>query len=909
MNGTIDLNPQRWARVEELFDKAAELPAGDRAAFLHDACKGDSKLRDYIVSLLDSDMARSTIVEESIRNVLATAMPGVAEDEDNAGRRIGPYRIVRTIGTGGMGVVYLAERADDQFEQQVAIKVVRQRLLDPGVRERLRAERQILANLDHPNIARLFDGGTLDDGTPYLVMEYVDGVPIDEYCDRNRLDIESRLALFDRVCGAIHHAHQNLVVHRDIKASNILVTGDGVPKLLDFGIARLLDAGNPAGPDAAPATGLTRVGAVILTPESAAPEQVRGGTITTATDVYALGVLLYRLLTGMAPYEMSMNRPAEIPRIILESEPLPPSVKVRRPERTGGSGALAMENIAERRATTADRLTRRLRGDLDNIVQMALRKDPGRRYRTVNAFSEDLRRHLSFHPVVARPDTWRYRTATFLRRHTAVTAMSASIAALLVAFAVAVTIQNYRIAEERDKALQISTFLEEIFMEPDPGNARGASITAREILEKGAARIATQLDGRPAVQAALMSTIGRVYYELGEYDSAVETLEESLRIQQVMLGNKGADVTADKMHLAAALTRKAEYDRALTLFDELLSERRRLHGADGPEVAEALYFAAEAYYSSGDAERAEEAARRSIDIYSALEGDYSAEIAGEESLLARILQDRHELDEAESLLRDAIERVRGSLGDDHPDMAYYTQNLAVVMQAKGDLDAAEKLYSDTINLTRRVLGDSHSHLGGALAMLGQLHRQRQEYDKAEEALREALRVDRLAFKDDHPHVAYDMVSLGMLLHDMGNLREAESQLRQALDIYDKSLSPNHQYVASALTQLGYVLTDAGKAAAAEPLLERAIEIRRRDYGPAHPLLAATLSIAGYNQMALKRYERAEPLLTESYPVLREQVGESDERATRVQGWIADLYERWGREKEAASYRTTAQKTP
>lgn len=903
-SGTIDLNPQRWARVEELFDEAAELPADERPAFLNAACKGDSALREYIASLLDSDMAESTIVEESIKSVLAAAVPGVAEGEDNAGRRIGPYRIVRGIGTGGMGVVYLAERADGQFEQQVAIKVVRQRLLDPDVKARLRAERQILANLDHPNIARLFDGGTLDDGTPYLVMEYIDGVPIDEYCDRHRLDIESRLELFDRICAAIHHAHQNLVVHRDIKASNILVTSDGVPKLLDFGIARLLDAG-----DAAATAGLTRVGAVILTPESAAPEQVSGGSITTATDVYALGVLLYRLLTGTAPYELSMSRPADIPRIILESEPPPPSVRVRRPEGTGGSGTLALERTAERRGTTVDRLSRRLRGDLDNIVQMALRKEPERRYRTVNAFSEDLRRHLSFHPVVARPDTWRYRTSTFLRRHTAIAAMSASIAALLVTFAVAVTIQNYRIAEERDKALQISTFLEEIFMEPDPGNARGASITAREILEKGAARIATQLDGRPAIQAALMSTIGRVYYDLGEYDSAVETLEESLRIQQQTLGNNDADVAADKTSLAAALTLKAEYDRAVALFEESLSERRRLHGTGSPEVAETLYFAAEAYYSSGRSARSEEAARHSIDIYSALEGDYSAEIARDESLLARILQDRHELDEAESLLRSAIDRVRGSRGEDHPEMTYYMQNLAVVLQAKGDLDGAERLYAETIELTRRVLGDNHSHLANTFAMIGQLHRQRRDYEKAEEAFREALRVDRVAFRPDHPHVAYDMVSLGMLLHDMGNLGEAESQLRQALEIYDKSLSPNHQYTASALTQLGYVLTDAGKADAAEPLLERAIEIRRRDYDPEHPLLAATLSIAGYNQMALKRYEQAESLLVESYPVLREQVGENDQRAQRVQGWIADLYERSGRPKDAASYRTTAQKTP
>jgi serine/threonine protein kinase len=377
------------------------------------------------------------------------AMPPVSVSDEFAGERIGPYRILRAIGSGGMGVVYLAERADEQYEQNVAIKLVRQRLLDPDIAKRLLSERQILADLDHPNIARLLDGGTLADGTPYLVMEYIEGLPLDEYCDRHELDIDARLGLFRTVCAAIHHAHQNLVVHRDIKSSNILVTAEGVPKLLDFGIARLIDTGNAA------SAGLTRAGAVMLTPENAAPEQVLNGAITTATDTYGLGVLLYRLLTGRAPYDIDMNKPREIPRVICETAPTLPSIKVRSPQ------ALSTEaddvpptsgTIARLRKTTVERLSRRLRGDLDNIVALALRKEAERRYRTVHEFAEDVRRHLASLPVLARPDTWHYRTSRFLRRHTAIAAMSASLVVLLISFAIAMSIQNRRIAEERDTA-------------------------------------------------------------------------------------------------------------------------------------------------------------------------------------------------------------------------------------------------------------------------------------------------------------------------------------------------------------------------------------------------------------------------------------------------------------------------
>ncbi|MEX2124134.1 MAG: serine/threonine-protein kinase [Woeseia sp.] len=713
-----ELNRERWARVEHLFDEVAEMSPTGRAAYLASACGNDLELREYIESLARSDIAKNTIIEDSIRGLLELAVPDLRSNSDVIGERIGPYRVVRAIGSGGMGVVYLAERADEQFRQQVAIKLVRQRLIDPEIEQRLVSERQILANLDHPNIARLFDGGTTTDGTPYLVMEYIDGLPIDDYCDGRRLSIHERLALFRTICSAVHYAHQNLVVHRDIKPTNILVTEDGTPKLLDFGIAKLLDAGGAA------TDGLTRDGAVMLTPENAAPEQVLNGRITTATDTYALGILLYRLLTGHRPCQVGSN-PREMALAICEQIPERASAVVTRRTDTSDSQAsgdapMTPELISRYRSTTLEKLVRRLKGDLDNIVQVALRKEPARRYRSVNEFSEDIRMHLASLPVLARPDSWHYRSGKFVRRHVAGVAMSSMLVALLAAFGVAMVVQNKRIVQERDTAKEVSTFLEEIFMAPDPGNARGLDITAKEILAKGADRISDQLGDRPVIQATLMGTIGRVYFNLGEYEPSIAMLEESLRIRRQALGEQHPDVAAGKNELAVSLIRTADFERARQLLEEALAQNRREYGESSTEAAANLYNLAALHQATGELDEAERFAGSSIAIYAQGGDRYAADLAEAKNALARILHDKNDLDGAETLEREAIALVKTHLGEDHPFMAYYLQNLAVVLQTKGDIDAAEAMLYESIAATRKVLGEEHSLLGGSLVRLGTL---------------------------------------------------------------------------------------------------------------------------------------------------------------------------------------------
>ena len=895
-----DPNPEQWARVEQLFDEVADMTPPDRAAYLAKACGADEKLRSYIESLARSDIANDSIIQDSIRGAVETAMPETRSITDVVGERIGPYRIVRVIGSGGMGVVYLAERADEQFRQRVAIKVVRQRLIYPEIVERLVSERQILANLHHPNIARLFDGGTTADGTPYLVMEYIDGLPIDDYCDGRRLDIHERLALFRTICSAVHYAHQNLIVHRDIKPTNILVTEDGIPKLLDFGIAKLLGAGGAA------VDGLTRDGAVMMTPENATPEQVLNGTITTATDTYALGVLLYRLLTGHPPYQIG-DSPREMALAICEQVPERPSVVVGRessaPSSSHGCRDIVSPHVISRyRGTATEKLKRRLKGDLDNIVLYALRKEPARRYRSVNEFADDIRLHLASLPVLARSDTWRYRTGKFVRRHVVGVAMSGTLVTLLAAFGATMTVQNKRITEERDTAEEVSTFLEEIFRAPDPGNARGLDITAKEILSMGAKNIRNQLEDRPAIQATLMETMGRVYFNLGEYEPSIAMLEESLSLRQESLGDDHPDVAASKNALAASLMRTAEYERARSLLEEALEVNHREHGKSSTQVASTMFNLAELLQATGKLDEAQAFASASIDIYAGQRDRYAVELAEAKNALARILRGKNELAEAERLQREAIALVEVRLGEDHPFIAYYLQNLAVVLQAQGELDAAEAMFYESIAVTRKVLGEKHHLLGSSLVMLGTLLHNKGQDDDAEKALRDALAVHSDAWGTEHPYVAYDMTSLAMLLHDKGLLDESESLLRDALQVYAGSVGPDHQYVASTLTELGSVLTEKGLPQDAEPLLSRALEIRAQAYTSTHPLVAATNTVYGHTLARLGRYDEAERLLVDNLGYLSSSTGGADRRSRRALAWIVSLYEDWGKAEEAERYR-------
>src|SRR5215470_5012884 len=584
------MNPERWRRIEELFRTAVDRPAVERDLYLTRVCSGDEELRREVLSLIARDTSEDFIQEP----IASAALSFTVEPKDDlTEERIGPYRVTRLIGRGGMGAVYEAERDAEQFQQQVAIKIIKRGMDTDFVRDRFLLERQILASLDHPHIARLFDGGVTQDGLPYFVMEFVAGEPITTYCRRRRLSVNKKLQLFRKVCSAVQHAHQKLVIHRDLKPSNILIAEDGAPKLLDFGIAKLLS------PDVSQSHTRTEAALRLMTPEYASPEQARGQAVATTTDVYSLGVVLYELLTERRPREFKTYLPGEIERAFHGAEIKEPSKVVSR---NTGAGA---------------RLARSLAGDLDNIVLMAMCKEPERRYQSVEQFSEDIRRHLAGMPVLARKDTFVYRTGKFIRRHKA----GVAILALLIVLAVAMAVLAARIARERDRANQeaataqaVTQSLVAMFEVTDPGKARGNVITARELLDQGAKKVVRELKNQPAVQAKLLDTIGQLYENIGLHDRAQPQLEEALRLRRQAVGNESPDVATSLNHLAELTYLKGDYVESESLLREALIMRRKLLGAESREVADSLNSLGQLMWKTGKLHEAGLLYRQALDL-------------------------------------------------------------------------------------------------------------------------------------------------------------------------------------------------------------------------------------------------------------------------------------------------------
>jgi serine/threonine-protein kinase len=785
-------------------------------------------------------------------------------------RRIGPYRVLREIGRGGMGAVYLAARADEQFEKHVAIKLVRGGPDSAEIVERFRRERQILASFDHPCIARMLDGGTTEDGFPYFVMEYIEGEPLDHYCDSRALPVTERLKLFASVCSAVQYAHRNLVVHRDLKPRNILVTSEGVLKLLDFGIAKLLN------PDS-PAEGQTVTGFVALTPEYASPEQVRGEPISTATDVYSLGVILYRLLTDRLPYRVRSRQVLEIVRAVCEEEP-------ERPSQAVGDFSP---------------LRKPLEGDLDTIVMTALRKDPLRRYPSVEALGEDVRRHLEGLPVAARKPTFSYRAQKFLKRHWLGVAATALVFTVLITAGIALAIQSARVARERDKAQKVSDFLVNLFRVSDPGEARGNTITAREILDKGSEEIRSELEEQPEVRAALMSTMGVVYTTLGLYDRALPLLEEALELRRQTLGEH-LDVAQSLTELAFVLDQKGDYRTAEALDREALAMERRLLGSEHEVVADTMNDLASVLYNKGDSQAAEALWREVLPMQRKLLGNDHAAVASTLNNLAGMAFDRGDYSGAAELWRETLEMHRSLTGEGHPVVASGLSNLAGALFEMGNARGAEVLHREALALRRKVFGVDHPDVAASLSNLAVVLREEGDAGEAGRLQSEALASRRKTLGHEHRDVAESLSGLADALSDAGLLDAAKIRYEEALAIRRKVLPSLHPDLADTLLGLGIVLTNQGEAGAAEPLLREALEIRERSYLAGNWRTAEVRSALGACLVAQQRYQEAEPFLLDAYSSLKAR--DSSARASReTRERLFLLYEGWGRTDEAARY--------
>ncbi|MCH9652003.1 MAG: serine/threonine-protein kinase [Deltaproteobacteria bacterium] len=819
-----------WQRADKILSAALDLPPESRTAFVQQAAPGDGELGTLVRRLLKHSQESEEELVPGLGLPVAPALglpaPEAEESVSVPGTVVGRYRLLGELGRGGMAVVYRAERIDGDFEHQVALKQLH-RAHSEELARRLEQERQILARATHPDLARLLDGGVDAAGRPYLVMELVDGIPIDQYCDRHRLGVSARLALFLRIARAVQYAHRNLVIHRDIKPSNILVTADGHPKLLDFGIARLLTEASEGSSLALTATGLRP-----MTPAYASPEQVRSEPVTTLSDIYQLGLLLYLLLSGRTPYrEASSRSPLNLAQAISEQPPTHPTrALLDPPEEDSGSSETTAEAIAHLRGTTPVRLARQLDGDLGFIVLMALRKEPERRYSSVELMAADLERYLSGRTVVARPDSFWYRSSTFCRRHRIAVLLAGLLAIALMVFSVVSNVQSRRLASERDRANreaeisgEVSGFLSNLFRVSDPSEARGNSITAREILDRGIEDIDLRMPEPSLARARLKGTMGSVYQNLGLYQEALPLFESALATAITVAGVGSPEAASAQANLARLLMDLGRYEESEALIRSSLSQARDSLGEEHPGSLLLANSLAAVRHLQGDPEEAEATSRKVLEARRRILGPRHPETLRVANSQASILFGLGRLEEAEALYRQVLEGFEKSLGADHPATLKVASNLGSVWVQLGKFDEAEPLLRSTIEQRRRVLGADHPGTLSAETNLAGLLADRGDLAPAEEMYRRVYERRLVNSGPEHPRTFDALYDLAWVLSlDPERQQQSAALYREVLVGYEKTRGPEHPYVPDTLYNLAVLEAKGGRPELALAYLKDAV---------------------------------------------------------------------------------------
>ena len=877
------MNPERAREVERISYQAMIRPAVERAEFLGRACGDDLELRREVESLVAADARAGMFMEQP----LEACPPPFA---DGIGSRVGPYELLRKLGEGGMSVVYLAIRADDQYRKRVALKIVRHGLATEERLRRFRVERQILASLEHPSIARLLDGGATEAGLPYFVMELIEGEAIDTYCDRRRLALDGRLSLFREVCAAVHYAHRNLIVHRDLKPSNILVTAEGAPKLLDFGIAKLL---NPdlALPDPHPTDTWLRA----MTPEFASPEQLIGDPITTASDVYALGVVLYQLLTGRLPRRLDERSPVALARFATEAEVKRPSVAVLY----AGRELENPEALARARRATPKQLARRLRGDLDNIVLSALRTEPDRRYSSAELLAEEVAHHQAGLPVRARGNEIGYRLGKSLRRHRLAVALAAGFALAVVLFVGTLIGQMRQTMAARDQAEATVRYVERMLSVADPALGVGENATVREALDRGLEQLA-ELEERPLLKARLQHFLGAMYADLGAYETAESLLRSALEVRRGDLG--ALDPVLETLNeLAGVVLLRGRYAEAEQISREAYDLATRLPGESRRLAAAGLAGlagVAAARGEQGDLSGAEHWHREALALRRELFGEGHESVAESLRSLARVRWQQGHDDEGETLYRRALGILEARFGKDHAEVASALHDLGMILHDRGDYERAEPVLRRALVLRRARLAADHPRVLDTENTLSVLLDDLGDFDGAEALQRRVLagRVETLG--DGHPLVAQSHHNLAGILTGKGEYEEARGLYREALTRARAALGDAHPGVGHILMGLGQLELTAGDPVRAEALLREAAEVRRQALPPDHWLTARSHSLLGAALAAQGRHSDAEPLLVDSLKAIRAARREGDRETREALARVVELYESWGRDHEA-----------
>ena len=811
-----------WKTLNELFAQAAKLPEAQRAAFVDANCGDDQKLRDELLSLLsnaDSSEGHATLAD--LRGKVAQAVESLTDTDPWIGKELGPYRVLGELSSGGMGTVYEGVRSDHQFEQRVAIKRLHHLANTPELRRRFVAERQILANLVHPHIASLIDGGTADDGAPYLIMEYVDGDSITEYCQAQGLSIRERIALFVKVCDAVHYAHRNLVVHRDIKPGNILVDRAGVPKLLDFGIAKILDRSE----DHAHTTVASQR---LYTPEYASPEQVLGLPITTTSDVYSLGVLLYRLLTGVLPYSMDGASTAQIEQLIAQQP-------IERP------------SIASRRSPEGEAQRRVLQGDLDNIILYALHKEPERRYDSVGALQDDLRRYLSRQPVLAHPPSVGYHFRKFVERNKVLVVSIATMLTLtigLVAFYTAQLATERDVAnQERDTAQAVTELMVGVFEINDPSESRGQTITTREILERGNEKTLADDKQSPIIKSRLLEAIGSAYFGLGLYQQAEQNFA---RAAALLNSESNAELAQSNLRRrqAEAMAEYGDNAGAQAVFEQVLAIQRESLPAFATDLLRTHVSYGLTLYALGDINGSiEHCGRADAERISLANVDVLV-LGYADACLGRSYLYQREFDTAQKYLSSAAALIEERYGTDHPALFDIYDNVGGNAFMRNDFRTAQQVWSENLARQRRVLGSDHADIGRTLASIGVTHLNLEQLDAAESYMRQSLAVYERTLPADHRDVAKSLYSLARLMYERFRYDEADELFSRTANIQRQNSQGDDSDLANTLAERALLQIELGNYAAAHENFDEAVRIYERVFGPNHIWLALTLGQQG-----------------------------------------------------------------
>lgn len=860
-------------------------------------------------------------------------------EHGHAGALIGPYRLLEKIGEGGMGEVWLAGQVEP-IRRRVALKIIKRGMDTRQIVARFEAERQALALMDHPAIAKVLDAGETPEGRPYFVMEHVDGVPITEHCDRHRLTNRERLALFVQVCEGVQHAHQKAVIHRDLKPSNVLVTlqdGKPVPKIIDFGVAKAIDH------HLTEKTLFTEFGAMVGTPEYMSPEQAEmtGQGIDTRTDVYALGVMLYELLVGALPFDPRELRSAGfegIVRKIREEEPPKPSARLNKlGEQSGESAKL--------RGVDFRTLQSQVRGDLDWITMKALDKESARRYGSPAELAADVLRYMAHEPVLAGPPSAAYRARKFARRHRIAVSTAAATFVVLVGFAATMAVQARRIAAERDAADKVAEFLSNMLADARPqelGTAlwtnlhdrvtdsrrrRGApeaeiqaAITSfnelfagvnstdavlqlldEQILARAGKTIEQTPDLAPRIAGRLEDTLGRTYYELGLFGKAEQHAERAVEIGRKAVGERSPDTLSFSASLCRVYERQGRYADAETLGRETLATAERVLGREHRVTLAALTCLANANHRQGRLKVAEELFSELLDVQRRVLGAEHRNTLGAMINLANVRADAGRLDEAENLHRELLETYRRVLGREHPDTLASMYNLAASFEDRGRFDEAEALFREAIEIWQRIRGREHPDTLVATGALSAALMNRGRYDEAEKLNRETLDIQQAALGRNHPDSLQTMGMLANILEKRGGYAEAEQLLREVLEIRRQSLGPEHPNTLHAANDLGAIYFRQGRSSEAELLFRDALETRRRRLGPEHPdTLAALDNLALAMRAMPERFAEAEKLHMEALDARRRILGPEHPDTLVSMNNLAALRQVQGRYNDAAT---------